>query len=630
MHKLKINLISILLLICKVSITFAQESVNKYEPKTLIELQESIQEVLKVTNTAGAGIVMMNGDSVVWMGGLGKADIEKNIDADENTLFRLGSVSKLFVGLAILKLQEEGRLNLKDKLKDVIPDLKIINPWEDQYPIRIENLLEHTAGFNDWSLAELACNNPNIKTLKESLEYYPKGRTAHYVPGTRTQYSNLGVSIAAYIVERVSGMPYDEYIDKYFFKAMGITDMSYSNSEKYKKIGAKGYDNGKLLDFLYPLYRPSAGLIGSPNDLSKLLKFFINRGEINNTRILSDSSLQRMERGESFNISKSAIFSDGIGLTNYISSYKGFAYHGHGGHVPGSHSDFKYLPKYNLGFAVIINNDDDSVLDRISSLIMAYQTKDLAQEPVKLKEAIHNSTIDLSGYYINVNSKFKLFQFFDKMKFIQKIWSENDTLHKKYVLNGNSTTKYIQIENKELRSEYSNKTGFIQLNDPVEGQVIYGNMGMFKKIPSIYAYTLLTLFWAFFIVPFLITVFAVLRLLIYLFGKKKNKIALWISLWPFISISFILVIVLALFMSLQTTLDTFLLLGNSSPLSLLIFMGTIGFALASLWSIYYLIKNRRVKMSRVFYYHSALAAIFNIIFTIYFLANGLIGIMTWM
>lgn len=89
MHKLKINLILILLLICKVSITFAQERVNKNEPKTLIELQESIQEVLKVTNTAGAGIVMMNGDSTVWMGGLGKADIEKNIDANENTLFRL-------------------------------------------------------------------------------------------------------------------------------------------------------------------------------------------------------------------------------------------------------------------------------------------------------------------------------------------------------------------------------------------------------------------------------------------------------------------------------------------------------------------------------------------------------------
>ncbi|NOX48176.1 MAG: hypothetical protein GXO89_14480 [Chlorobi bacterium] len=60
-----------------------------------------------------------------------------------------------------------------------------------------------------------------------------------------------------------------------------------------------------------------------------------------------------------------------------------------------------------------------------------------------------------------------------------------------------------------------------------------------------------------------------------------------------------------------------------------VFVGTIGFALASLWSAYYIFKNRHTKMSRIFYYHSALAAIFNLIFTVYFFSNGLIGIMTW-
>jgi hypothetical protein len=384
------------------------------------------------------------------------------------------------------------------------------------------------------------------------------------------------------------------------------------------------------LPFLYPLNRPSAGLIGSPKDLSNLLKFFINRGIINNTRLLSDSSLQRMERGESFNISESDIFNDYIGLTNYISRYKGFAYHGHGGHVPGSNSDFKYLPKYNLGFAVMINNEDESVIDnRISRLVMAYQTKDLPQEPIKENKAIHNSTLELSGYYINVDSKFKVLRFFDKMKYIQKVWYKNDTLYKKVVLNGNSTTKYIQTGKNEFRLVNYGRIGFIQVNDPIEGQVLYGNIGMLKKISPIYAYTLLIIFWALFIIPFTITVFGLLQLLIYLFGKKKNKIALMISLWPFINISFLFAIFVAIKISIQTNIDSFLLLGNISPLSLFIFIGTIGFALASLWSVYFIFKNRYVKMSRVFYYGTFLTAIFNLIFTIYFLSNGLIGIMTW-
>ena len=630
MKTIRISFALVVILHFSISLCFAQDVSNVKGPQTLAELQDSIRKILKETNTPGAGVVMVSGDETIMLEGFGKADKENNIDVNENTLFRLGSVSKLFVGLAILKLQEEGRLSLKDKVKDLIPDLEIINPWEDKHPIRVENLLEHTAGLNDWSLAELGCNNPNIKTLKQSLEYYPKGRVAKYVPGSRTSYSNLGVSIAAYIVEKVSGMPYEVYIDKYFFKPMGITDMSFSNSDKYKKAGAKGYDNGNLLPFLYPLYRPSAGLIGSPKDMVNMLKFFINRGKINNTQLLSDSSLKRMERGESFTVSNSDIFSDGIGLTNYISRYKGFAYHGHGGHVPGSNADFKYLPEFNIGFAVMINNEDESVIDnRISMLIMAYQTKDLPQEPIKTKEAIHNSKLNLSGYYIGVNTKFKVLRFFEKIQYIQKIWYKDDTLYKKNVLKGYSTGKFIQTDSNEFRLANSNSIGFIQITDPVEGQVLYGNIGMLKKISPIYAYSLLTIFWALFIIPFIITVFAVLRLLIYLFGKKKDKTALMINLWPFISISFLLAIFIALKISIQTNIDSFLLLGNISPLSLLIFIGTIGFALASLWSVYYIFKNRYVKMSRAFYYGAALTAIFNLIFTIYFLSNGIIGIMTW-
>ena len=629
MKIIKKSIILLVFLVCSISISFAQNITAGNTSQTLEDLQDSIQKILIETNTNGAAVVLVSGDSVILLRVFGKADVENNIDVNENTMFRLGSVSKLFVGLAILKLQEERRLSLKDKVKDLIPELKIINPWENKYPIRVENLLEHTAGLSDWSLAELGCNNPNLKTLKESLGYYPKSRVAKYAPGTRTQYSNLGVSIAAYIVEKVSGMPYEDYIATYFFKPMGITDMSFHNSDKYKILGAKGYDNGNLILFLYPLYRPSAGLIGSPKDLSKLLTFFINRGKVNNTQMLSDSSLQRMERGESFNISKSDIFSDFIGLTNQITRYNGFVYHGHGGHVPGSNADLKYLPKYNLGFAIMVNNEDESIDSKIARLIMAYQTKDLPQKSVKSKITAIRPTTDLSGYYMPTNYKFDAIKFFEKIKRLQKFWYKNDTLYTKTVLNGNSTIKYIQTDNNEYLSVDYNRMGFVQIYDLVEGHVIYGNLGMLKKISPFYAYTLLVIFWALFIVPFAIIIFAVISLFIYLFGKKKNKTVLWITLWPLITISFLFVIIFALKMVLHTNMDAFLLLGNITPLSILIFIGTIGFALTSLWSIYYIFKNRKVKMSKIFYYHSFLVAIFNLIFTIYFFSNGLIGIMTW-
>ena len=618
------SIILLVFLVLSVSLGFTQNVTDNIIPQTLNELQDTIQKTLIKNNISGAGIVMVSGDSIVLLRGFGKADIENNIDVDENTMFRLGSVSKILVSLAILKLQEEGKLNLKDKISDIIPEIKIENPWKDKHPIRIENLLEHSAGLNDWSWAELGSNDPKPKTLKESLEYYPKARVARYVPRTRIQYSNLGVSIAAYIVEKVSGMTYEDYVAKYFFKPLGMKNATFRNSEQYKNTGAKCYDNKTLLPYLNILYRPSAAFTASPKELVNLLRFFINRGKIDSIQLLSNRSLNRMERSESLSIKNSELFKN-QGLGNAPSYYKSFIYRGHGGSVPGSNADFQYLPEYNLGYAIMINGDDESLLGKLSNLIKEYQTKDLPQKNVDTKEKIYKSNQDLSGYYISTNYKFDLFKFMDKTKSLTKIWQKGDTL---YVKNFKSQYPYrlYSNENNIFKTE-SGRIYLFQETDPVEGQVIYGNIGMYKKTPLIYAYTLITIFWAFIFIPLTIIVFAVISLLIYLFGKKKNKTALWFSLWPLISISFLLII--ALFMSQQTRLDKFLLLGNFSWLSLSIFIGTIAFALTSLWTIYYIYKNRKEKMAKISYYLSVLVALFNLIFTIYFFSIGLIGIMTW-
>ena len=310
-----VKLLLIFLVIGMLSVTSkAQKANDDTKPKTLKELKNSIQKVLRETKTPGAGVVLVSGDETVLLEGFGKADIENNIDVNENTMFRLGSISKMYVALAILKLQEDGRLSLKDKIKDLIPEIEFKNPWEAKYPIRIENLLEHTTGWDEWHFAELGSDDPKPKTLKEALDFYPKSRTSRYIPGTRIGYSNVGTSVAAYIVEKVSGLTFEDYIDNNFFKPMGIENMTFLQTEQYKKSGAKLYDNGIKLNYFNILYRPSAALNGSPKDMVKMIKFFINRGKINNNQIISDSSLQRMERSESMPIlSKSDMFKwDGL------------------------------------------------------------------------------------------------------------------------------------------------------------------------------------------------------------------------------------------------------------------------------------------------------------------------------
>lgn len=625
---MKIKLVWIFILISVGSISFAQINDDGYSVRTLKELQASIQKVLKETKTAGAGIVIMSGDSAVWIGGMGKADIEKNIDVNENTMFRLGSISKMMVSLAMLKLQEEGKLTLKDKIIDIIPEIKFDNPWEKTYPLRIEHLLEHTSGWSFWHMAELGSDDPKPKTLKEALDFYPKSRKCLYVPGTRNNESNVGIAVAAYIVEKVSGMSFEDYMDKYFFKPMGIEYVSFYNTDHYKKTGASLYENGIKLDYFNILYRPAAAINASPKDFAKIVAFFINRGEINGTRILSDSSMQRMERSESMGkLSKLEIFK-WCGLSNYARYFKGFTYHGFGGSLPGGNAVIEYLSDYKLGFAAMINNGNEGVVNEIADLIMHFQTRGLKQTPEKVDNLKHNVVINLSGYYTSIDPKINIIGFLQQIKNIQKVWVNNDTLFTKYMLRGNSTVKYLHTGNNQFNFAGNNVIGLSVINDPLDGQIIVTH-DFFKKISPAWAYSLLTLFYSFLIILFTSLVFGLVWVFVYLIGKKKNKIALKICLWPLFTNSFILIVYFIVSMHGKTRYDLFQLLGTANFYSVILLICSICYALASVWSVYYIFKNRHEKMSKFFYSHSLLASILNLIFTIYFSSNGLIGIPTW-
>ncbi len=626
--KISFSVLVLFFFIFSYSQSFSQEAHKEGVPNTLMELKSSILDILKASKTPGAGVVLVSGDETVFLEGLGKADIENNIAVNENTMFRLGSVSKVFVALAILKLQEEGRLTLKDKIKDLIPEIKFNNPWEEKYPIRIENLLEHTTGWDEWHFAELGSDDPKPKTLKEALDFYPKARTSRFIPGTRIGYSNVGTSVAAYIVEKVSGLTFEEYVEKYFFKPMGMENMTYLESEQYKKSGAKLYANGVKLDYFNILYRPSAALNGSPKDMARMIKFFINRGMVNKNQIISEPSLQRMEISGSMPLfSKSEIFKF-YGLANNPSFYNGFIYRGHGGSLPGGNADFGYLPEYNVGFAVMINGDDEDVLIRIANLIKCYQTKDLIKDPVKIDKEKYNITVDPSGYYTIINPKIKRIGFIERIKNIQKVWVKNDTLFKKSLLKGNSTKKYIPAANNEFRSANTKLIDLALINDPVDGNIICCH-GYLKKISPVWAYFLISLLFVFPISLLSTTIFGLLRILIYLFGSVKNKKALWVCIWPLITNSFVFIIILSFSLKVKNRYDLFQTLGTLNSVSVLIFVCSIAYAFASAWSGYYIIKNRHEKMSKMFYYHSALATLLNLVFTLYFLGNGLIGYPTW-
>src|SRR4051812_3927031 len=136
---------------------------------SLDRIVSEVEGVLRRTNTPGAAIALVRRGEPVWLRGIGIADVASGRPVTPDTLFRVGSTSKIFAALAVLKLQEERRLDLQDTLRARAPDLEFTNPWESEHPVRIVHLLEHTAGWDDWPVAEYARRLEMDGTLRDGL-----------------------------------------------------------------------------------------------------------------------------------------------------------------------------------------------------------------------------------------------------------------------------------------------------------------------------------------------------------------------------------------------------------------------------------------------------------------------------
>jgi len=169
-------------------------------PHTIPELQKAIESVLKETKTPGAAIVIVSRDKTEWLAGIGQADVAGNRPVTGDTLFRLGSVSKGFVALAALQLQEAGKLKLTDTVQQWAPDVAFVNPWEATDPVRLEHLMEHTSGFDDMHFREYALDDPAM-TLNAALAFGASSRVCRWPPGTRMAYCNSGPAVLAAVVE---------------------------------------------------------------------------------------------------------------------------------------------------------------------------------------------------------------------------------------------------------------------------------------------------------------------------------------------------------------------------------------------------------------------------------------------
>jgi CubicO group peptidase (beta-lactamase class C family) len=380
----------------------AQQKEDLPHPKTVEELQKAMKEVLDREHVPGAGVALIANGEVLWCGGIGKADMAANRDATCDTEFRVGSVSKTFVALALLKLQEEGKINLYARLQDAAPEIPVKNRWEATHPVRIVNLLEHTAGFDDMAFSEVYnLRDPYEFPLLDVFKRFQKPQIARWPPGTRMSYSNPGNAVAGFLIEKVTGQSFDKYIRDTFLRPMGMQKADYPFTDANKPLLATGYESypPKAVGYPFIYLRPAGDLKASPGELAKLVQFLLRRGKAGDTQLVKPESILKMEAPETTLAARNGLRL-GYGLANYSSVEGGVVTHGHDGGIDGFISTYRYMPEQNWGYVVLLNSTiSGRALRDLNRLAIDFLSKDFTKPQ---QAAINPSASDLdkfAGYY---------------------------------------------------------------------------------------------------------------------------------------------------------------------------------------------------------------------------------------
>src|SRR5215467_5451014 len=251
-------------------------------PDSIPQLRAAVEKVLKETKTPGAGIAIVSREQAEWVAGIGKADVAANKPVTADTLFRLGSLSKTFVAVAALQLQEAGKLNLTDTVRQWVPEVAFVNPWETSDPVRLVHLLEHTSGFDEMHFREFALDDPKPMSLKDALAYGASSRLCRWPPGTRMSYCNSGPALLAAVIEKASGERFEDYVQEHIFKPLHMDTASYFDTPIAQQRLTKLYypDGVTPHSYWHTAFRPTAGLNASARDMANSVRFYLQRGSL--------------------------------------------------------------------------------------------------------------------------------------------------------------------------------------------------------------------------------------------------------------------------------------------------------------------------------------------------------------
>lgn len=591
----------------------------------LDRLLDSLENIMEDRGMPGLMLTLIRDDSVIYSGGLGYANMEEEIAVNDQHLFRLGSITKSFVSLALIKLQREGKIDLNQPLKEVAPEVNFINPWSETHPLRVRHIIEHTAGFNDMELHTMYNREERELNALELVRNMEGSLECRWEPGSRFAYSNPGYLVAAFLVEKYGRMPFEQYIRENIFEPLGmkmsnITPFPDRISEQFALPYRKEGDEFTRI----PLYAVHAGGAGNLNsnaaEMSLFLKMFLNNGWMDSTQLYTEAEITDMETPKTSLAAREGL-KLGYGMANYTSNNDGkVIMHGHDGGIDGFASSYAYNREHGLAYAV--SNSGAKGLGDIVKTVLAFLSQDLPEPEAPVESLSEESREEVKGYYKYVSSRNEIAKFIDVLLGGRRLVVKKDSLYSKFFME--NPKKLIYCGDRHYRHEDMNYPPFLIFDNPGRQKVFSyrGNMYLRSSFVLVLILQIMVL-GSLGILLTLVPAFLVWTVMLLI---RRMKMALYRKiLWPVLAIASsagAFFLLNAIFSDLYTH-------SQVSWATVLFFIATLLFAAFSLITLgiaFFRRSNIRSRFVRIYYIFLA-AALF--ILTVYLTASGVIGLKLW-
>lgn len=360
------------LLLITFSLVACQKSSNVLPPELLkagySELAERLNEIIKSEmeskDIPAVSIALLHDQEILYAKGFGFQDDAKTKPADINSIYRIGSVSKMFTDIGIMQEMEKGRLDIDAPISKYLPEFKPENPFDKEITLR--QLMAHRAGLVREPIVGHYFDDqePSLTATVESLNE----TELVYEPETRTKYSNAGIAVVGYTLEVLSGKTFADYLQKNILEPLKMSSSSFEAKESFADQLVEGdmwtYD-GRV--FPAPTFSlgmaPAGSMYASVADLSLFIKMLFRGGQLENgEQLISEESIRAMWTPQFAR--KQA--QSGYGLGFSIGQLDGLKLVGHGGAIYGFSTEMLLLPEKKLGVVVVAAKDfTNSVMDRI-------------------------------------------------------------------------------------------------------------------------------------------------------------------------------------------------------------------------------------------------------------------------